>query len=160
MGELIYMAIIAVIAIFMFIVSGSFPVSIIDKSGGASLFPRVVVVLLLCFMAIRTVFVLRDKELREKTFIFLEIFKGPRLVYLLGTFTYILLIQPLGFVITTSLYLFGMSNFMYYKQKDSIMSMQRSSIIFFSGLTVSLGMYLFFTRVLSILLPQGILGWL
>ncbi len=160
MGELIFMAIIAVIAVFMFFVSGSFPVSIIDKSGGASLFPRIVIVLLLFFMIIRTVIVLRNKEEREKVFVFFEMFRGARLVYLLGTLVYILLVEPLGFVITTSVYLFGMANFMYFKQKDSIMSLQRNGIIFASGVLISLGMYLFFTRVLSILLPQGILGFL
>lgn len=160
MGELIFMAIISVIAIIMYVVSGSFPVSIIDKSGGAALFPRVVVLFLLFFMLIRLWIVLKDKEAMKKTFVFFEMFSGPRLVYLLGTVAYIVAIKPLGFVITTSVYLFCMANFLFYKQKDSIMSMTHNAIVLTSGILISTGMYLFFTRVLSILLPKGILSWL
>lgn len=160
MGELLFMALMGALAIIMFFISGSFPVSIIDKSGGAALFPRIVVILFLFFMAIRTVIVLRDGEARKKAFVFLEIFKGDRLIFLLGIIGYIALVKPVGFVIATSLFLAGMSNFLYFKQRDSLMTLKRNIIGISAGIAISLGMYLFFTRVLSILLPQGVLTWL
>lgn len=160
MGEIIFMAIVAVIALIMFWLTGKFPVSIIDKSGGAALFPRIIIGLLLFFMIIRVVIVLRDEEKRKKAFVFLEVFKGSRLVYLLGTILYVALIKQVGFVIMTIAYLTGMTHYLHYKQKDKCIPLIKSSIIFVITVAVAVGIYLFFTSVLNIRLPQGILTWI
>lgn len=157
MGELVFMGITAAAAIAMFIMTASFPVSIIDKSGGPALFPRVVILLLLVFMIIRAVIVLRDRELFGKRFVFAEIFRGARLIYLLVTLIYILLIKQAGFVPMTAAYLYGLTQYLFYLQKGSRMSLRRNILTFIGCLALSIGMYLLFSGVLNILLPEGIL---
>ncbi|MBC8452667.1 MAG: tripartite tricarboxylate transporter TctB family protein [Spirochaetes bacterium] len=160
MGELIFMGITALAAIGMFFMTSSFPVSIIDKSGGPALFPRIVIILLILFMIIRAVIVMKDKELWNKQFVFTEIFKGSRLIYLLVTLAYILLIKQIGFVVMTAVYMYGLTQYLYYIQQDHMMTVKRNLITALGALFVTLGVYFLFSDVLNIRLPLGILKWL
>ncbi|NQT58035.1 MAG: tripartite tricarboxylate transporter TctB family protein [Bacteroidetes bacterium] len=160
MGELIFMGITVLAAIGMFFMTSSFPVSIIDKSGGPALFPRIVIILLIIFMVIRAVIVMKDKELFKKQFVFTEIFKGSRLIYLLLTLAYILLIKQIGFVIMTAAYMYGLTQYLYYIQQDHMMTVKRNLITALGALAVTLGVYFLFSDALNIRLPLGILKWL
>ncbi len=160
MGELIFMGITALAAIAMFFMTASFPVSIIDKSGGPALFPRIIVILLIVFILIRSVIVLKDKELLKKPFIFTEIFKGSRLIYLLVTLAYILLIKQVGFLIMTTVYLFGLTQYLFFIQQDHTMNLKRNLITGVGALVVTIGIYLLFSNVLGIRLPKGIVKWM
>lgn len=159
MGELIFMLIVAIVAIVMFFMTNSFPVSIVDQSGGAGLFPRIIILLLLFFMVVRTVRWFRDPESRSD-FAFLEMFQGPRLVYLAGTVIYIVILPRLGYVLSTILFMGVMVNFFYRVQWEKKPTVKTEGIIITSIIIGTIGMYLFFGEVLSIRLPQGILTML
>ena len=42
MGELVFLAVVSAVAVVMFIMTFQFPSSILDQSGGAGLFPRII----------------------------------------------------------------------------------------------------------------------
>jgi putative tricarboxylic transport membrane protein len=160
MGELLFMGSTAVVALGMLVMTVGFPVSIIDNSGGPALFPRIIIVLLIAFMLIRAVIVLKDKDLKNAPFIFSEMFKGARLIYLLGTLSYILLIKKVGFVIMTTLYLFGMTLFLHYLQRDRHFPWKKTLIVLAGSISIAVGIYLIFTGTLNTLLPKGVLKWI
>ncbi len=157
MGEILFMIIIAIAAIIMFIMTYDFPVSIIDKSGGAALFPRIIIILLLFFMLIRLISILRTKKEERKPFAFTEMFKGSRLVYLLLTIAYIAVLTQLGFIISSLLYLFILINYFYYLQNGRLPAVKTEMIIVISIVAGVLILNYFFGNVLNILLPKGIL---
>ena len=101
MGELIFNALLAVVAVILYVLTFSFPTSIFDKSGGAAMYPRIVIVFLLALLLIRSLQILRSPEEKAKKFVFLEMFKGPRLIYILTTLAYFLLVKPVGFILST-----------------------------------------------------------
>lgn len=159
MGELIFNAIVAALAIAMFAVSYTFPVSIIDKSGGAGLFPRAVVLFLLAFLLIRTLQILRSPEERARKFVFTEIFKGARLVYLLSTLAYFLLVKYVGFILTTVVYLAVMIVFFYKLQEGHLPSRRSTAVICVSSAAGAVLLDYLFCHLMGVLLPAGLLGF-
>ncbi len=159
MGELIFNAIIAVVGVILFVMTYSFPSSIIDKSGGAGMFPRIVIIFLFAFLIIRTVQILRSEEERKKKFVFLEMFNGSRLIYILSTLAYFLLVKPVGFIISSVIYLVIIILYFYKLQEGKWLSGKGSVIVV---ICVTAGVILLdylFCRVLGVLLPRGILGF-
>ena len=53
MGETIFLLCFCAAAIAMYGMTGNFRISKMDTSGGAAMFPRIVIILLLVFLAIR-----------------------------------------------------------------------------------------------------------
>ncbi len=156
MGELIFMGIVAVVALIMFIMTYSFPTSIIDKSGGAALFPRIVMLLLLFFMILRVVEIIRKKELHKK-FAFIEIFEGSRLVYILSTLAYMISIRYMGYIITTAAYLIFTIIYFYKKETGEDFKKIRLVLTILINAALVTGVYFIFSDVLNILLPEGII---
>jgi hypothetical protein len=159
MGEVIFLGIVAIIAAIMLVLTATFPVSIIDHSGGPSLFPRLVIGLLFLFIIIRIIEILKTKKETRKPFVFTEIFKGPRLLFIIISIVAFILVSRLGFIITMSLYVPGMMIFFTYLNKKELPSKKEIIIMIFSCiLFVVLFDYLFCTH-LHVILPKGILGW-
>jgi hypothetical protein len=157
MGEIIFLGVIAVISLIMFLMTFSFPTSIIDKSGGPGLFPRIVIILFLFFAMIRLVEIIRKKEIK-KPFAFLEMFQGSRAIYLLSTLIYMLIISHLGYIISSAAYI--LFSIFYYYRREMNSSLNRKQIILISMVNSALVVFIYFsfTSVLNILLPKGILG--
>lgn len=159
MGEVIFLGIVAIIAAIMLVMTASFPVSIIDHSGGPTLFPRLVIGLLFLFILIRIVEVLKTTKEDRKPFIFTEIFKGPRLLFIIISVIAFILVSRLGFIITMSLYVPGMMVFFTYLNKKALPSRKEIIVMIFSCIVfVILFDYLFCIH-LHVILPKGILGW-
>lgn len=155
MGELIFLGIIVIISAIMFGMTYDFKVSILDKSGGAGLWPRIVIVFLIIMTIIRFIQVLKEKD--RQPFAFLELFRGMRLFFLLALGIYIILIKPLGYIIATLLFLFITVNLFYYKSNDHIGSFKSIIIrnMFIIGFVF--GLYFFFANIVYIMLPKGLL---
>jgi putative tricarboxylic transport membrane protein len=157
MGEILFMAVLAIIAIGMFVMTYDFPISIIDKSGGAALFPRIMIVLLLFFLVIRFIAIIKTKREGRPKFVFIEIFQGPRLVYLLTTLAFIIVLNFLGFILSAILYLLILVNYFYYIQNDKKPSLKTEIVVVVCVIAGIVGLEYFFGDVLNIMLPEGIL---
>ena len=159
MGELIFNAILAVVAVVMFAMTYSFPTSIFDKSGGAGLYPRIVIIFLLILLVIRTVQILRSNEEKQRKFVFFEMFQGSRLIYILTTLAYFLLVMRVGFVLTTIVYLIWSILFFYSLQEQKHPSRKITVIVVISAISGVILLDYLFCNVLGVLLPAGILGF-
>jgi len=154
MGELIFLGILLAICVYFFTLTSGFAVSILDKSGGAAVFPRIVIIFLAVFIIARMVTVLLEKE--KKPFAFLELFQGMRLFFFASLVIYILALKPVGYVLTTTAFLVVVINGFYYKVKGNWGSVP--AIVVRNMLLVAFVMLMefFFVRILHIMLPAGI----
>ena len=158
MGELIFFGIWAVIAVVMFCVSFQFPVLKIDPSGGGGVFPRIVTIIFLCLMLLRTIQIFVTKQTKKK-FNFIEIFKGPSLVYLIVTLLYFLVVKYVGFLVSTILYLLGMMAYCY-KVSEGKRQPKKHFVIMLILVVIGISAFdWLFVSQLKVLLPKGILGF-
>lgn len=159
MGEIIFLIILALAGAGMLGMSFGFQVSRIDTSGGPALFPRVVIIMLFVFIVIRIVMISKNKEEMEKKFHFLEIFQGSRLIFLLLFLGYALIMKPLGFVISSSLFLILAVTFLYRKQYGERITVKKGLVLYPVILVSVAALYYIFVNKLNVLLPSGILNF-
>lgn len=156
MGELIFLACILVVCGVFFYLTFGFQVSVLDTSGGAALWPRIVIVFLVVFLVIRAIQVIRERGTGDQEeFIFTELFKGKRLFFLTALAVYILVFKFLGYIASTILFLAVVVNVFYKWTKDGFGSLK--SILIRNALIVvfTVAMYFFFAEVVHIMLPAG-----
>lgn len=153
MGEIIFLLCFAVISLIMFYLTGDFRVSKMDTSGGAALFPRIVIVILLVFLAIRVIEILRSKE--KKKFSGRELFTGSRLYFITGFVLYVVLLKPLGYIIATSLFLVFTVNRFYQIENGTLGTMVQIVVRNMIMIFFVLAMNWAFGTILSVMLPTG-----
>ncbi|ONI38348.1 hypothetical protein AN639_01880 [Candidatus Epulonipiscium fishelsonii] len=156
MGEIIFSVILIIIGIGMYVSSYSFPVSIIDKSGGAALFPRIIIIGLSILLIIRIIVILKNPEEKEKAFGFLEMFKGRRLAFYILFIGYSLSMTTLGFFLSSSIFLAIAIPFLYKLQYGKAIGVKRGSITILISTTSVYVLYFVFTNYFNVMLPSGI----
>lgn len=153
MGEIIFLLCFAVISLIMFYLTGDFRVSKMDTSGGAALFPRIVIVILLVFLAIRVIEILRSKE--KKGFAGRELLAGSRFYFITGFVLYVILLKPLGYIIATSLFLVFTVNRFYRIENGTLGTMAQIVVRNMIMIFFVLAMNWAFGTILSVMLPTG-----
>ena len=159
MGELIFNALLAVVGVVLYVMTYSFPTSIFDKSGGAGMYPRFVIIALMILLAVRTLQILKSPEEKHRKFIFFEMFHGPRLIYILTTLAYFLLVKRIGFIICTAIYLIGMILYLWALQEQKRPSRKMAAIVAAAVVPSVVALDWLFCEVMGVLLPAGILGF-
>ena len=139
MGETIFLLCFCAAAIAMYGMTGNFRISKMDTSGGAAMFPRIVIILLLVFLAIMG----------------RELFTGSRFFFLICFCAYVVCLKLLGYRVATYLFLlFSVNGFM--KVEKGAYGTARELVVRNLILLVFvLAMYCLFGTVLSIKLPTG-----
>lgn len=153
MGELVFLALLLAVCTLFYGMSFDFKTSILDTSGGAALWPRIVIIFLVMIIIIRGIQVIKERD--RKQFVFKELFQGSRLFFLLSLFGYVILFRYAGYLISTMLFLLITMNVFYKITRDNFGSMR--SIIVRNGVAVAFvfGCNFFFAEVVHIALPQG-----
>ena len=156
MGEIIFLVMLLVGSLYLFSLTGDFPISILDKSGGAALFPRIVMIFLMIVLAVRILSLFRARN--REAFVFTEIFKGTRGIYFGALVLYVLLMPFLGYIIATFTFVAGLMNTFYYSVHKELG--EPKAIAIRNGLVVVLVICVnfFFKEVLGVFLPVGFLG--
>lgn len=153
MGELIFLALLMLLGAAFFGMSFEFKTSALDTSGGAAFWPRIVIGFLAIFLIIRAVEVFREKE--KRGFVFVELFQGPRLFFLLSLVGYIALFQYLGYIVSTTLFLLITVNIFYKITRDNFGTVWSILIRNAVAVIFSMAFYYFFAKVIHIMLPTG-----
>ncbi|NLZ77693.1 MAG: tripartite tricarboxylate transporter TctB family protein [Spirochaetales bacterium] len=155
MGEIVFLLIFSAIAGYMYFLTGSFRISKMDISGGAAMFPRIVIIIFLACIALRIVQLLKSKDTKE--FVWKNIFKKGRREFVISLVLYALLLVPFGFIISTILFLLSIVNYFYFLGNETLGSVRNIVIrnLLLVGFTVAL--YFIFSEVLGVSLPPGIL---
>ncbi|MBS5300828.1 MAG: tripartite tricarboxylate transporter TctB family protein [Clostridium sp.] len=153
MGETIFLLCFCAAAIAMYGMTGNFRISKMDTSGGAAMFPRIVIILLLVFLAIRLLQIWIGKQ--KKPFMGRELFTGSRFFFLICFCAYVVCLKLLGYRVATYLFLlFSVNGFM--KVEKGTYGTARELVVRNLILLVFvLAMYWLFGTVLSIKLPTG-----
>jgi putative tricarboxylic transport membrane protein len=157
MGEIIFLVFLLITGGVMFYSTYDFRTSLLDTSGGPALFPRIVLIFLLLMLVIRIVQILCSKE--KKQFAFLEIFKGSRLFFILSLGVYIVLIKPLGFILSTVLFMSVLILGFRYSMSKSVGKPGSVAIAIGFSAVYAVLMYVLFAKILNIFLPAGLLGF-
>lgn len=156
MGESLFLACLVAIAGTMFFETTHYPTAFLDKSGGPAVFPQLILIILVVFIALRFVAILRSGK--QEKFVFMEMFRGIRLLFLVSLGLTILLMPSVGFVPMVSIFLIVTVHCFYFGTNGSFGSPTliavRSALLI--GFTV--GLYLFFQAALGVQLPAGILN--
>lgn len=153
MGELAFLGILIVGGCYLFSLTYGFAVSPFDKSGGAALFPRIVIGILLVFALARVIQLLMKKK-KEK-FVFSELFKGYRLFFFGSFVIYVLLLEFIGYIFASLLFL-GITVNMFYRHVVGDFGPVKSIVIRNVAIVAFIIlMDYFFASVLGIFLPNG-----
>lgn len=156
MGEILFLSLFLIGSIYLFLLTGDFRLSKMDTSGGAALFPRIVIIFLCLFLVIRIIQALCEKE--KKPFAIRELWEGSRRFFILSLVGYVLLLKGLGYIISTILFLIITCNgFRFYETnswefKKSLVVSNLLLVVFVLALNF------FFKNLLSVYLPAGILS--
>lgn len=158
MGEIIFLLVIAVLDVIYFTETFSYKKPLFDNTGGPSVFPRVILTLLLIFLIARIIQILLTKE--KKHFVFKELFCGSTGVFLFSFAGFILLMEPLGMIVDTVLYLSFISHYMI-AQKEGTVGTPGKVLVHIAAFTcMAAAVYWFFSGVLNVAVPKGLLGFL
>lgn len=157
MGEIIFLILIAAISGLYLGQTFGYVMPKLDNSGGPALFPQIICVALLVLILIRIITILVRKEFNH--FHFLEMFRGSTGVFSISVIVMVLIMRPVGFIVSSFLFLTVVSNALYYLKTEDKSLGGVKSIVLREALFLAfvLGLYAFFTRVLFIALPKGIL---
>lgn len=154
-GELIFLTVLEISAGFFLSRSDNFAVSIMDKSGGAGLFPTLILKFLMAVIGIRIVLILAIPENRKEDFVFLELFQGNRFFLLTMIIGYAVVVDLAGYLLSSTIFLLVTVNYFFYKVNGSFGS--RKIILIRNVIIIAFAilLFLFFTRVLGAVLPTS-----
>ncbi len=157
MGEIIFLLVLIAISALGFFEAAAFPSSIFETTGGPALFPKVLFVGLALFCVIRIIMILASKE--KKKFVFVELFKSTRGVFLIASVVYIVVMEYLGYIISTALFLIVICNYLYWKRYDSKGTVKSIVVRNLAMLGITILLYVFFAKVMHVNLPDGLFGF-
>lgn len=156
MGEIIFLLLLAAGAVSYLIEASGYPMPRFEVSGGPAIYPKMILTVFLILAAVRIIQIISSRE-KEK-FVFSELFVGTRGVFWFAFILYVLVVKTIGYHITTSLFLIGMTEFFYYK-KAKFLGTPKQILLRSTGLILFVaGMYWFFAATMNVLLPKGLLA--
>ena len=119
------------------------------------MWPRIIIAFLMIFVIIRFIQVIRTKKKEE--FVFLELFRGPRLFLLSALVVYIIAFKYIGYIPSTCLFLLTVVNVFYKWTTGNFGTVK--SIVIRNVLIIAfvIALYYFFAEVVNIPLPTGTL---
>lgn len=160
MSELIFLAILAIVGGLCYGETLTYTVAEYDRTGGPAMYPQVVLILLFIALALRAIQILMKKE--KPKFKWFTLFKGTRCVFFLAFVLFVILMQPLGFIVDSTLFLTATSLYLYYQTTgDKTLGGAKAitlKVVLYAAFNTLV--FLFFTSVLSVGVPYGILSFL
>ncbi len=156
MGEIVFLSVFLVISAGLYYLTGSFRISKMDHSGGAALFPRIVIILLAVCILLRIIQILKQKE--KKEFVWKSLFTRGRMEFVAALVVYVLCLKPVGYLISTALFLIFVVN-RFYRIEYNGWGTARGVIVRNAALIAfTIAIYLVFHRLLGVSLPRGVFG--
>jgi hypothetical protein len=156
MGEIIFLSFLGSIGVVLYILTYSFEINLLDKSGGAAMFPRIVIIFLLVFIIIRIIFLIIAQK--RTPFVFKELFQGKKLLFVTSLAAYVILMKPLGYIICSILFLLFIVNNFYVSVHSGWGTPKQIAVRNILSILFVIGMKFFFSNVLKVFLPAGIFG--
>lgn len=156
MGEIIFLTVFFVAAVSLYTLTGDFCISKMDTSGGAAMFPRLVIILLCICLILRIGQIIWKKE--KKGFVWKELFMETRRFFVVSLLVYVALLKPLGYIPATCLFLIVTVGRLRYYQKGGYGRAGEVLVRDLLLIAFCLAMYAAFSGILSVNLPKGLLA--
>lgn len=156
MGEIISLLLLAGFGVYYYVETLAYRVSRFERTGGAGVYPRMILACLFVFIALRVGQVLLSRERRE--FVFFNLFRGRRGVFFAAFLLYVLTMPHLGYIVGTVLYLFFASGYLVFLKEGRLGGWRRLAAGAALFLAVVGGIYWFFVIFLGVAVPAGLLA--
>lgn len=152
--ELVFLGVLFIFSGILLLQTFTYTIPSYDTSGGPALFPQYILILLMVCIIILSIQLVRNKEGRH--FIFLEIFKNIRGIFLFSIVLYLFALNLIGFLLGTSLFLLITVNYLTYEYTGKIGT--KREILLRSLLIISIVLIVnfLFGDVFKIMLPKGL----
>ncbi len=154
MGEMIFLLVLLAVCAGAYYMTFDFPVSLLDKSGGAAIFPRMIITALVVFITIRLIQIFLEKH--KKPFVLRELFVKERGFFYFSLFLYIACFNFLGYIVSTILFLLTTTTIFFKFTHGSYGSKKQIAVRSILVVCFVVLMNAFFVDVINILLPRGI----
>lgn len=158
MGECIFLGVLAVLSGVYYVQTLGYEAVIGDASGGAGFFPRLVCIGLILLALIRFFQIVKKKEWGH--FKMMEMFQGMMGMFTISTLLLVVSMPYLGFVVSGFLYLTVVCGILRKAKTGEpevkLQFLLREAVF----LCLLFGIYSFFTKILFVALPAGILTFL
>ena len=155
MGELVFLGILMLASSGAFVQSFFFQQSKYDLSGGPGLFPRIIGAALFISCLILFVKLLVTKKYKDRKFVFLDLFKDSRGVFLAAAWVLAILINYLGFLISVSIYLLFTIHYMLFKTNGTLGGGKRIALRSICIVASVWAIEVLFIDAFKIMLPVG-----
>lgn len=147
----LYLLVLSFIPIYVLIASAGFESKSSDASGGPGMFPTFIAAFMLILLIIQMI---RTFWQPSKPVVFKELFTGITGVFLGAFLIYIILLNYVGFLIATIIYLPLTSLYIKYKTYGPVPRKQMIKEALFMVL-FAVGVYFFFNEFINVKLPTG-----
>ena len=151
--EIVFLLLLLAASLFFLRETYSYQVPSFDTSGGPALFPRYILILLSVCIVLLIIQLIWQK--RGKTFVFFEVFKHERGVFFWTLVAYLFLLNPIGFLAATILYLLFIVNYLARLYKGTLGSIKEIIVRSTISLAVALSVTYLFSEIFRIILPTG-----
>ena len=128
-----------------------------DTSGGPAMFPRYVLIILCATIILLLIQLIVKKQ--GKTFVFGELFRNERGVFLAALLMYVLLLNPVGFLASTIVFLLFTVNYLSRQYNGSLGSFKNTAVRSSICVLTAVGVNYLFGNVFRIMLPTGRMFW-
>lgn len=160
MGELVFLAIVGILGAACYAETLTYTVAEYDRTGGPAMYPQLVLILLFAVLVLRAAQILLKKE--KTKFKWFTLFKGTRGVFFAAFVLFVFLMEPLGFIVDATLFLSATSMYLYYKSTgDRTLGGAKAIATRVTLFAVfDTAVFLFFSSVLNVAVPEGILSFI
>jgi hypothetical protein len=134
----------------------AYRVSRFERTGGAGVYPRMIIICLFIFIALRLIQKIAEKD--WKKFVFFNLFRGRRGVFFFAFLLYVLLMPFLGYLIGTTVYLLFTSAYLTFLKEGSLKNRKRLALRSLLFLALVGGIHWFFVTFLNVSVPSGLLS--
>jgi hypothetical protein len=156
MGEILSLLLLAGGGAYYYAETLTYRVSRFERTGGAGVYPRIIIIGLFVFIALRIIQKIAEKDWGK--FVFLNLFRGRRGIFFFAFFFYVLLMPFLGYLADTAAYLLFASGYLTFLREGSLGDRKRIALRTLLFLAMVGGIYWFFVAFLNVSVPAGLLS--
>ncbi len=155
MGEIVFLLCIAGVGAAYYLEATGYAMPKLDNSGGPAFFPKLICAILVVLILARVIQIIARKD--KNRFVYKNLFLGTTGFFTIGVILFVLLMPFLGYIISCFLFLSIVSNALLYAKTKSFGTVKSIIVRELSFLVFVTVLYYFFTHVLYVAFPDGIL---
>ncbi|MCF7943401.1 MAG: tripartite tricarboxylate transporter TctB family protein [Spirochaetia bacterium] len=151
--EIVFLSLLFAAAGVLFLQTLTYTTPTFDTSGGPALFPQYILILLMVSIGVLIIQLVIRKEGRD--FVFLELFRSLRGIFLLSIVLYLFALNYFGFYIATAIFLLFTVNYLTFAYTGTVGTWKRVVLRCILLLVIITVVNYLFGDLFNIMLPKG-----